>query len=189
MRGFVPTSNFLGKAPVSAVTSSTDNTIINYVDTEPLAEVGEEDDRMMGYSFRLCITPNKAKQVPFFAPPNYNPADFVLLQRYVESLVSSGTHPNGPSLGDMVDILIYRNYPPNDKFDMCDGPAAFTSDAINLNRGYVEGTAEEREQIYKNTYYYVLGLVYYLSSSPNVPEFTRNNTNSYGLCKDQWVCK
>lgn len=69
----------------------TDNTIINYVDTEPLNPVGSEDDRMMGYSFRLCITPTKSKQVPFFAPPNYNPDDFVLLQRYIDSLVSSGT--------------------------------------------------------------------------------------------------
>ena len=141
----------------------------------------------MGYSFRLCVTPTKSKQTPFFPPPNYNPADFVLLSRYVNSLVESGLNPNGPTLGDIVDIFNYRNYPPDDKFDLCDGGAAFTSDAINLNIGYVEGSTAERAQIYQNTYYYVLGLVWFLATDQSVPPYTRNHTLSYGLCSDQWV--
>lgn len=160
---------------------------MNYIDPNPVGPVGSADQRMMGYSFRLCITPTKSKQTPFFAPPNYNAADFVLLSRYVQSLIQSGEKPNGPTLGDIVDVLIYRNYPPKDKFDMCDGGAAFTSDAINLNIGYVEGTDAERAQIYRNTYYYVLGLVWFLATDPSVPEYTRNHTLSYGLCNDQWV--
>lgn len=183
---YTPTSNFVSNFPVLATTTPTSDSIINYVDTLPLAPVGSADDRMMGYSYRLCITPTPHKQTPFFPPPNYNASDFVLLQRYVESLVASGHHPNGPGLGDMVDVLIYRSYPPGDKFDMCDGPSAFTSDAINLNRGYVEGTYAQRDQIAQNTYYYVLGLVYFLATDPSVPEYTRNNTQSFGLCNDQW---
>jgi FAD dependent oxidoreductase len=187
VRPYTQTSNFIKGTPVLATTTPNATTIIPYVDPTPIGPVGSADQRMMGYSFRLCITPTAHKQAPFFPPPNYNPADFVLLQRYVQSLVDSGINSNGPKLGDIVDILYYRNYPPGDKYDMCDGPAAFTSDAINLNEGYVEGTYEERQEIVKNTYYYVLGLVYFLATDASVPNFTRANTNSYGLCNDQWV--
>jgi hypothetical protein len=203
---YSPISNFVENTPVLATTAPNSTTDVNYIDPNPVGPVGNffnfffycfvfdvlqylgsADDRMMGYSFRLCITPTKSKQTPFFPPPNYNPADFVLLSRYVQSLIQSGQKPNGPTLGDMVDVLNYRNYPPNDKFDMCDGGAAFTSDAINLNIGYVEGSYPERAQIYNNTYYYVLGLVWFLATDPSVPEYTRNHTLSYGLCNDQWV--
>lgn len=170
-----------------ATTTLNSTTIIPYIDSSPLAPVGSADSRMMGYSYRLCITPTVHKQAPFFPPPNYNPNDFILLQRYIQSLVASGHNPDGPSFPDMVDVLNYSNYPPGDKFDMCDGPSAFTSDAINLNEGYVEGSYAQREQIARNTYYYVLGMVYFLATDPSVPEYTRNSTNSYGLCDDQWV--
>ena len=188
VRPYSPTSNFVEKTPVLATTTPSSSALLPFIDPTPLAPVGAADARMMGYSYRLCITPTKSKQTPFFPPPNYNASDFVLLQRYVQSLVTSGQHPKGPGLGDMVDILHYRNYPPNDKFDMCDGPAAFTSDAINLNRGYVGGTYIQRDEIAAITYYYVLGLVYFLATDPSIPEYTRNNTNEYGLCNDQWVC-
>lgn len=183
---YTTTSNFIENTPVLATTTPDSNTTIPYIDPNPVGPVGSADERMMGYSFRLCITPTKSKQTPFFPPPNYNASDFVLLSRYVQSLIASGEKPNGPTLGDMVDIFIYRNYPPNDKYDFCDGGAAFTSDAINLNIGYVEGTGAERAQIYENTYYYVLGLIWFLATDPSVPEYTHNHTLSYGLCNDQW---
>eukprot|EP00026_Physarum_polycephalum_P005478 Phypoly_transcript_05513.p1 GENE.Phypoly_transcript_05513~~Phypoly_transcript_05513.p1 ORF type:complete len:488 (+),score=93.26 Phypoly_transcript_05513:480-1943(+) len=179
-------ANFVENTPVSATTTPDSSDYVPYIDPNPVGPVGSGDERMMGYSFRLCITPTKSKQAPFFPPPNYNASDFVLLSRYVQSLVASGEKPNGPALGDMVDVFPYRNYPPADKFDLCDSYAAFTSDAINLNIGYVEGSLAERAQIYTDTYYYVLGLVWFLATDPSVPEFTRNDTLKYGFCNDQW---
>ncbi|CAF4086621.1 unnamed protein product, partial [Adineta steineri] len=42
-------------------------------------------------------------------------------------------------------------YPSDDKFDMCDSfGSAFTSDAINLNQNYINGTVEDRIHIAQN---------------------------------------
>jgi len=109
----------------------------------------------------------------------------VLLQRYIDSWTQQNGKP--PAFGNLVDVFIYRNYPDNDKFDMCDSAdSAFTSDAINLNEDYVQATYARRLDIAKQTYYYVLGLVWYLATDKAVSEATRNSTNKYGLCNDQW---
>jgi hypothetical protein len=70
---------------------------------------------------------------------------------------------------------------------MCDGfSSAFTSDAVNINRNYVNGTAEDRRQIAQSVEDYVLGIIWYLLTSPLVPEGTRDSVKKYGLCNDQW---
>jgi hypothetical protein len=181
------TSNFLSSWPVLATTTPNSTEFLPYIDPNPVGPIASADDRMMGYSFRLCVTHTARKQTPFFPPPNYNPSDFVLLSRYVQSLINDGS--TGVHLGDIVDLFTYRNYPPGDKLDVCDSAtAAFTTDAINLNKGYVEGCAAVRDHIYQNTYYYVLGMIWFLATDPSIPEFTRNNTLTYALCNDQWVC-
>eukprot|EP01113_Clastostelium_recurvatum_P013251 TRINITY_DN1699_c0_g1_i2.p1 TRINITY_DN1699_c0_g1~~TRINITY_DN1699_c0_g1_i2.p1 ORF type:complete len:559 (-),score=111.32 TRINITY_DN1699_c0_g1_i2:64-1590(-) len=181
VRAYTTTGNFPEKSPVPI---EANDQFIPYVDTELLMPVGSADDRMMGYSYRLCITPTKSKQAPFFAPPNYNRNDFILLQRYLDALANEGVTPG---LGNLVDVLIYRSYPPGDKFDMCDSASsAFTSDAINLNKGYVDGSYSDRDTIRRQTLYYVLGQIYYLATDHAVPAATRNSTLKYGLCNDQW---
>jgi hypothetical protein len=142
---------------------------------------------MMGYSYRLCLTPTKAKQAPFVKPVNYDPNNFIILQRYIDSLMATGHYPTGPPFGNLVSILIYRNYPAGDKFDMCDSfGSAFTSDAVNINRNYVNETDEDRRQIAQSVQDYVLGLIWYLLTSPDIPQGTKDSLNAYGLCNDQW---
>jgi hypothetical protein len=70
---------------------------------------------------------------------------------------------------------------------MCDSfDSAFTSDAVNINRNYVNGTAEDRRQIAQSVQDYVLGILWYILTSPLVPEATRSSLKKYGLCNDQW---
>ena len=126
-------------------------------------------------TYRLCVTTTKAKQAPFVTPTNYDPNNFIILQRYIDSLIASGQYPSGPPFGRLVDIfLILSGYPPGDKFDMCDSfGSAFTSDAVNLNRNYVNGTDEDRRHIAQDVSDYVLGMLWYILTSPLVPEYTR----------------
>ncbi|CAF0910655.1 unnamed protein product [Adineta steineri] len=78
-------------------------------------------------------TDKQKKQAPFIKPLSYDPNNFVILQRYINSLIISGQYPSG------------------DKFDMCDRfESAFTSDAINLNQNYINGTVEDRIHIAHN---------------------------------------
>jgi len=185
VRPYQTFANFLPGYPVKARLDN--GTLAPYISPETLGPVGAGDLNMMGYSYRLCITPTKAKQTPFVKPINYDPNNFIILQRYIESLVATGHYPNGPPFGRLVDILIYRGYPAGDKFDMCDSfDSAFTSDAVNINRNYVNGTAEDRRQIAQTVQDYVLGMIWYMLTSPNVPQGTKDSINDYGLCNDQW---
>lgn len=185
VRPYTTFANFLPTYPVNATFGN--GTIIPYISPDPLASVGSADYNMMGYSYRLCLTPTKSKQAPFVAPKNYDANNFVLLQRYIDSLMATGHYPSGPPFGRLVDILIYRNYPDGDKYDMCDSfDSAFTSDAVNINRNYVNGTDADRRQVAQDVEDYVLGMLWYILTSPNVPSGTRDSLNAYGLCKDQW---
>ena len=185
VRNYTVFSNFMPNHPVKATLDN--GTIAPYVSPEKLGPPGSGDLNMMGYSYRLCITPTASKQAPFVKPINYDPDNFIILQRYIESFMVTGFYPRGPSLAALVDIFYYRGYPPGDKFDMCDSAySAFTSDAININRNYVNGTTEDRRQIAQEVEDYVLGMFWYLTTSPLVPAGTRASANKYGLCNDQW---
>ncbi len=177
--------NFIPGHPVNATLDN--GTLAPYISPDKLGPVGSGDLNMMGYSYRLCITLTERKQVPFVKPKNYDPSNFIILQRYIDSLMATGHYPTGPVLGRLVDIYYYRGYPAGDKLDMCDGfSSAFTSDAVNINRNYVNGTAEDRRQIAQSVEDYVLGIIWYLLTSPLVPEGTRDSVKKYGLCNDQW---
>mmetsp|Transcript_9095 Transcript_9095/g.10108 ORF Transcript_9095/g.10108 Transcript_9095/m.10108 type:complete len:556 (+) Transcript_9095:47-1714(+) len=181
---YTETGNFLKSNPVSALK---DGKLVPFVNPGPLQPVGSADDKMMGYSYRLCITNNKENMMPFPKPKNYNPDDFIMLQRYLDSLVSSRKYPDGPPFNYLVDVLAYRSYPHRNKWDLCDSArSAFTSDVINLNAGYANGTREEREQIAHKHHDYLAGYLTYLSTNESVPSYTKASTNSYGLCKDEW---
>ncbi|CAF2884460.1 unnamed protein product [Rotaria sp. Silwood2] len=178
-------ANFIPNYPVNATLDN--GTLAPYISPDKLGPVGSADFNMMGYSYRLCVTPNKKKQAPFVKPANYDPNNFVILQRYIDSLIASGKYPTGPPFDKLVDVLIYRGYPSGDKFDMCDSfGSAFTSDSINLNRNYVNGTIQDRRHIAQIVSDYVLGMIWYILTSSFVPEFTRNSLKKYALCNDQW---
>ncbi len=185
VRPYEKFANFLPDHPVNATLDN--GTLAPYVSSEKLGAVGSGDLNMMGYSYRLCLTPTKSKQAPFVPPKNYNPKNFIILQRYIDSLMATGQYPSGPPFGRLVDILIYRGYPSGDKFDMCDSfGSAFTSDAVNINRNYVNGSDADRRKVAQDVEDYVLGMLWYILTSPDVPKGTKDSMNEYGLCNDQW---
>ena len=187
VRPYTTFSNFLPDFPCNASYSPSNHSLLPFISPAHLPPPGSADHRVMAYSYRLCITPTKAKQVPFFRPAEYDESRFELLQRYVDSLLASGRYKQGVSLEMLTAVLAYRNYPPADKFDLCDSTdSAFTSDAPDLNLGYIHGSYAQRRAIEAQHRSYVLGLLYYLSTSPRVPAHTRNSTLRYGLCSDQW---
>jgi hypothetical protein len=185
VRPYTTFANFLPGHPVKATLDN--GTIAPYVSAEPLGPIGSADLNMMGFSYRLCLTKTKSKQAPFVRPVNYDANNFIILQRYIDSLIATGQYPSGPPFGRLVDILSYIGYPPGDKFDMCDSfGSAFTSDAINLNRNYVNGTIEDRRHVAEIVSDYVLGMLWYILNSPLVPSLTKSSLQEFGLCNDQW---
>ena len=136
----------MGSFPVKVPATWPNGSLIPGVDpASMLAPVGSADDRVMGYSYRLCITKNEANKFPFPVPEKYNPQDFELIRRYYKEVLSQTgrevtTKP--------YSALGYRGYPPRDKFDVCDDGTVtpITTDKANGARGYPNGTLESQKQ-------------------------------------------
>ena len=179
-------SNFLPDFPVKATFDN--GTLIPFVSSYKLGPIGSADRNMMGYNYRLCFSNVTEKQAPFFKPTNYDPNNFIILQRYIDSLVTSGKYPMGPPIEYLVAISPYHGYPPGNKYDVNrNAGSAFSTDAINLNQNYVNGTAEDRQRIAQTILDYMLGMFWYILTSPFVSNNTRTSLARYGLCNDQWV--
>ncbi len=147
---------------------------------DPRKVVGEADDNVMAYSFRLCLTKRADNRVPIQAPPGYSTERFELARRYASA---AGGEPHSP-WGN----LPYRSYPPGDKFDACCGNSPMGIDAAGLARGYANGTYAERDAIAAAHRFYVQGLAFFYMADPNsgVPPAMREALAEYGLCKDEW---
>ena len=187
VRPYETFANFLPDHPVNATLSN--GSLAPYVSPEKLGPVGSADSHIMTFTYRLCVTTTKAKQAPFPRPTNYDPNHFILLQRYIESLEASGKYPSGVPFTALLDVYPYNNRgcPTTDIYDLNGSfNSAFTTDPVNLGDGYVNGTDEDRRRIAQITSDYVLGFLWYILTSPDVPEYTRNSLEKYGLCNDQW---
>lgn len=184
---FTHFQNFL--SPVDPLYAN--GSVVPYVTPGSLPPEGAGDDVNMPYSYRPCLTRDPRNQVPFYPPPAYDPADFVLLQRYLGSFNASA----GPAVEEVAGIYEYKNYPAGPsrpmRYDLCEGgkgpqgqTSPVTTDQPEINNGYVPASRAGKAAIAARVRYYVQGFMYYLSTDPRVPSHTRNTTNAYGYCKD-----
>ena len=179
------TDKSAGNFEVSVDTTWSNGSLLKWVDpSSELKPVGESDDRVMGYSYRLCITNNKANSVPFPVPQSYDPQDWELLRRYYDAMAAASKTVSAP-----FGALGYSGYPPKDKFDMCDAGTvtSITTDAANLARGYPNGTSATRQLIAAEHKKYLQGLIHFLLTDPSVPKNVYDSVAPYGLCKDEWL--
>ena len=151
--------------------------------SDPWDCLGEDDDNVMAYSFRVCLTNNASNMVPISKPPGYEPMDFELPRRYVIEEIAAGMELIRPW-----DNLEYHGYPPNKtmKYDACCGYAPVGIDAVGLAVDYPVANRAQQKVIYDEHKYYVQGLMWFWANDPAVPEYIRNEINKLGLCKDEW---
>ena len=67
------------------------------------------------------------------------------------------------------------------------GTGPVDSDQPNINAGWANANYTVKQEIIKKHTYYLQGSFYYLANDLAVPQFTRNDTSRYGLCKDEFV--
>ena len=158
---------------------------------ESIPPVGTGDDRVMPYSYRLCVMPvSSGNTVPWPQPVNYNAEDFEVLIRYTIGLNNHSS--KGPSLGDIVSTLPYNGYPSNKehplRYDLCEsgGSAVSSDEPSSIYTAYITGNRTVRKQVSEQVKYWVMGMMYTLANHPRVPEVTRNSTSAWGLCADAW---
>ncbi len=140
---------------------------------------GEGDRCVQAYNFRLCYTQVAANRLPHTPPAGYDPARYELLARYLEALVAAG---HTPSLGEFCNPVPL----PNGKTDI-NNNGGFSTDFIGANYDYPEAGYARREAIRQAHEDYTRGLIFFLATSPRVPESLQAEMRSWGPAKDEFT--
>jgi hypothetical protein len=153
--------------------------LLPLIQDQPPGQAGEGDSSVQAYNFRLCLTQNPTNQRAIEPPAGYDPGRYELLARYIEALTAAGRQP---SLGDFMHIQPM----PHGKTDI-NNNGGFSTDFIGGNMGYAEGSAAARARLWRAHEDYTRGLLHFLATSPRVPPALRAETQSWGLCRDEFV--
>jgi hypothetical protein len=181
-------------------TKPNDDNMIRYVQkgADPRQQVGDGDDKVMSYSYRVCFTADPNNTVPVTPPDGYNPDDFELARRLVQAQVVTGSssgNTNNNGSDDVISrpwlLLDYMQYgfTRNSymKYDACCGRSPFGIDPPGLAVGYANASRAVKRRMAQDHRYFVQGLLWFWYSDPTVPQAIRDNYASYGLCKDEWA--
>ncbi len=154
--------------------------LIPYIQPGDGGQPGAGDKSVQAYNFRLCMTRTKDNLVPWTAlkPKTYDEKNFELLARYIEAMEKSGK----PSTG----IFMGPTPMPNDKTDT-NNAGAFSTDYIGKNYDYPDADYATREKIIAAHRDYTLGMLYFLATSPRLPQHVRDTVNKWGLAKDEFA--
>jgi hypothetical protein len=179
------TSSSIAQFPVYVGATWDNGTRLPFVNSgsDPRQHLGEADDNVMAFSFRACLTSDKSNQAPYVPPPGYTAEHFELSARLIAAEVGANKSVSRP-WGN----LPFSAYPPQNKYDACCGSGPVGIDAVGLERGYINGTRAQRQQVYDLIRFYVQGLIYFWGADPNanVPADVRASYTALGMCKDEW---
>ncbi|MEI8290712.1 MAG: FAD-dependent oxidoreductase [Verrucomicrobiota bacterium] len=139
---------------------------------------GAGDRSVQAYNFRLCYTKNPANRLPHLKPENYDPARYELLARYLEALVAAGRKPVLREFWKL-DLM------PNQKTDI-NNQGGFSTDFIGANYDYPDADYATRARIWKAHEEYIRGYLYFMATSPRVPDNIRQEMQEWGPAKDEF---
>lgn len=151
-----------------------DGKLLPLVTTDQPGDEDAGDDRVMVYSFRLCLTSDPENRVTMPTPKHYDPARFEAIRRYAKS--------GGTSFG--IDL-----YPlPGNKFDGNNSIGGqFSLGLVGACNGWSEADQVGRQAIFEEHKQYTLEFYHFLTTDPAVPEAVRKKYASLGLCKDEFA--
>ncbi|MFK7852017.1 MAG: FAD-dependent oxidoreductase [Akkermansiaceae bacterium] len=131
----------------------------------------------IGYNIRLNLTTDPANKVEIEKPERYDPKQYELLVRNIES----GT------LKTVGNVLALYGMP-GGKRECNNKQAAIVSmNMPGMQTAWAEASFEEREAIHQTYRDYTHGLMWFLKTDPRVPISVRKEMASYGFCKDEWT--
>lgn len=133
---------------------------------------GEGDHRLQAYCYRLCMTQVPENRVPFPKPENYDPMQYELLGRYMDT--------GARTMFGKFDPI------PNSKTDT-NNHGAFSTDNIGMNYDYPDASYERRREILKEHEDYQKGYYWFLANDPRTPEEVRSRMSRWGLSKDEFT--
>lgn len=144
-----------------------------------LGRPGDGDRRVQAYNFRLCFTTLPANRLAVSPPADYSPANYELLARYLEALVTAGETPALSQFWNPITM-------PNRKTDI-NNNGAFSTDFLGANWDYPEAGYDARQRLVKAHEDYIRGFLHFLATSPRVPENVRAEMREWGPCRDEFT--
>jgi hypothetical protein len=175
VRDHTPFHQFL--VPVNAYDDA--HHLLPEISAEPNGQTGSADKKVQAYNFRMILTDNPANRLPFPKPAAYDPHRYELLARLLAAKIKETGH--APMLREV--SLIARI--PNGKADFNNnGP--FSTDYIGKSWDYPNGTYQRRKEIWEDHVNYTKGFFYFLGHDSAVPKELRDETNTWGLPKDEF---
>jgi hypothetical protein len=169
------------------VPGNPDSGTVPYVEPRPAVfpTVGAGDDRVMAYTYRLCVTDDPSNRIPFEAPPGYDPANFEASARVAAALAARGIDLAQRMFNPAVTVAsANRAYY---KYDL-NGGSTFSIDmtAPDMNQAYVEGDEATRERVRAAYRSYIQGLLYFWQTDPRYGGLNAKIAR-FGYCADEFT--
>ncbi|CAN5918975.1 FAD-dependent oxidoreductase [soil metagenome] len=162
-------------ARLSPFTNDKEKKLLPLVHPRPMVEIGEADQGIQSYCFRMIATDRPANMVPWPKPQNYDPATYELARRYYQAKPTAG-----PLIGFWPTL-------PNGKSDINSSVGISTNLLDGSSWDYPEAGYAKRDSLWQWHRDYTLGLAYFLATDPAVPKHVRDAMKTFGLCKDEYV--
>lgn len=152
--------------------------LLPLIEPEEPGEPGDPAPGVQAYCFRLCLTNNPANRIPIAPPPDYDPARYEIVVRFIDACLA---------IGDEMDLRWFSKHDPlpNDKWDF--NTATFGGNLPGASWAWPEATYAQRERIAKEHENYHRGLLHFLATDPRVPEKVRADMARFGLPKDEFI--
>ncbi|HVW73072.1 MAG TPA: FAD-dependent oxidoreductase, partial [Rhizomicrobium sp.] len=157
-----------------------DGSLLPEVQPGPHGPIGQGDKFVQAYGFRMCLTNVPGNMLPFPRPANYDPRRYELLKRYIAALEQlSGRAPSMRQLMIMTPLK-------GGKFDI-NSLGGFSTDHVGASRDFPTASYRRQAEIWQDHYDYGAGFFYFLANDPSVPRVLREEVNSYGLARDEFI--
>jgi hypothetical protein len=149
--------------------------LLPLINPRPMVEIGEADKGIQSYCFRMIATDRPENMIPWAKPANYDPAIYELARRYYQARPDAG------------GLIGYWGTLPNGKSDINSSVGISTNLLDGSSWEYPEADYQKRDEIWQWHKDYTLGLAYFLSHDPAVPQKVRDYMKTFGLCRDEYV--
>ncbi len=153
--------------------------LLPFIQKAAPGEPGAQDSSVQAYNFRLCYTQLPDNRLPHTPPPKYDPAKYELLARYLEAMVAARKEPKLEQFWNPI-------WMPNGKTDI-NNNGGFSTDFIGENYSYPTADFDARQKMWKAHEDYTRGFVYFLATSPRVPEKMRAEMQKWGPARDEFT--
>ncbi len=158
--------------------------LLPLVNTNTVGTVGNGDQRLQAYNFRLCLTQVTTNKIAIAPPTNYSEANFELVRRYITNRVAiAGATGGVVRLAQLIDI---QTIIPNGKTDI-NARDELSTDYVGYNYTWATNTYAERAVIRQKHEDYLRGLLYFYATSTNVPAQLNADAQSWGLARDEFT--